>query len=423
MRTPRLLSSLAFRLTAAFALLLAVAATSLGVLVHSAVRADLEAIHRDAAERSPLPVEDRAAAEEMVRARLAAARAHTTRIVLLTVLAGTLAAAVLVGSFLRPVTRLIRWTRALGRGEFEAIPTTLPRRGELGALADALARTARALRDMRAQLVAANDGLERKVRDRTAALEAALADLQVVDRMKDEFLSSMSHELRTPLTSIRAAAEILLRFPDEAPATRREFLEMVLQESERLARLVGDVLDLAQLEAGDLPEAQEPVDLFALVEEALRDLRPQLEARRVTAAILRHEPLPLVRADRARILQVVSHLLGNAVKFSPPGGRIEASARAQDGCVAVCVADQGSGIPPHEQVRIFDRFRQLGDTLTAKPAGAGLGLPISRSIVERHGGRLWVESRPGQGSRFYFTLPTAAAEAIAAPRGILAPSA
>ncbi|MFH0947270.1 MAG: HAMP domain-containing sensor histidine kinase [Planctomycetota bacterium] len=336
---------------------------------------------------------------------LETSRSRILRMVLSAIALGALASIMTVRSFVRPITKLIRATALIGRGEFDTIVGDLPSRGELGALSRALTRMKVALRQTKRQLVEANGRLERKVLERTAELQAALEELQGLDRMKDEFLSSVSHEFRTPLTSIRAYAEILAKFPDEDPETRVEFLDIIVKESDRLTRLVNDVLDLVRIESGEMDWKLDQVDILELAETAMKSLRPILDEHHIRGAIARRSEIPTVRGARDLLFQVMTNLLSNAIKFSHEGDRVELSAAVKDDFVEVSVRDYGIGIDPREHRRIFDRFRQVGDTLTEKPPGTGLGLPISRNIVQRHGGEIWVESAPGQGSRFAFSLP------------------
>jgi len=339
--------------------------------------------------------------------RLELSKSNTMQLVLVAILAGAFAAGMMIRSFLRPVTRLIEATEQIGQGRFDTVASQVPVNGEFRALATALDSMSAALRDMRGRLVDANGLLEQKVAERTAELQNALDELQVLDRMKDEFLSSVSHEFKTPLTSIRASAEILREFQDEPPETRNEFVDMVLQESERLTQLVNDILDLVKIESGELQWSLDQVDVMELAENALKQLRPFLDEHHLKATIVRREAIPMIRGDRERIHQVVTNLLSNAIKFSHEGGSVEVRASVKGSAVQVAIKDQGIGIEPKDQQKVFDRFRQVGDTLTEKPNGTGLGLPICKNIIERHGGSIWVESQLEEGSVFHFTLPMA----------------
>jgi signal transduction histidine kinase/ActR/RegA family two-component response regulator len=276
------------------------------------------------------------------------------------------------------------------------------------------------LRDERSRLQAfrsAADTLEEKVRERTAELSRAYNELKGLGALKDAFIASVSHELRTPLSSIRAFSEILLGMPDEDVATRREFLEIINKESERLTRLIEDVLDLSRMEAGAVAMRREPLSLGDLARAACGSLGPLAGQAGLRLEVDVPDELPPAHGDADRVAQVLTNLVGNAVKFTPPGGAVRVSARAArvgdaggpSGFLEVRVSDTGVGIPAGELQSVFEKFKQVGNTLTGKPRGTGLGLPICREIVQRLGGHIWAESAPGRGSTFLFTLPTAPA--------------
>lgn len=259
--------------------------------------------------------------------------------------------------------------------------------------------------------------LSRALEDKSRSLERATAELraanerlQELDRLKDDFMSSVTHELRTPLTSIRALSEIMRDDPDMDVAQREQFLGIVVAETERLTRLVNQVLDLAKIESGHAVWEVADVDLVAVVQRAVQAAEPLLRERGARLA-LELPPGPLsVRADVDRLQQVLMNLLSNAAKFVPAqGGQVRvrvAPIRAHDGTpwVSVEVHDNGQGVPLAEQVAIFEKFRQ-GGSAQERPAGTGLGLPISRRIIEHLGGRLWLRSTPGEGACFGFDLP------------------
>ena len=267
--------------------------------------------------------------------------------------------------------------------------------------------------DEASQIIAYSHRLEQKSREleaATAELRAANAQLQELDRMKDDFVSTVSHELRTPLTSIRAFSEILRDNPGLDTEQRARMLAIIVQESERLTRLINQVLDLARLESGRADWRVAAVDV-AEVSAAAVEASSQLFNER-GVSLERHlpdEPL-LVLADRDRLIQVIINLLSNAAKFSPQGnGRVVLRAVLVAGRVRVEISDNGPGIEAADQAVIFDKFHQAGDTLTAKPQGTGLGLHISQQIIGYFGGRIRVRSAPGQGSTFSFELPAEAA--------------
>jgi Na+/proline symporter/signal transduction histidine kinase len=263
--------------------------------------------------------------------------------------------------------------------------------------------------DEASQVRAYSRQLERQSREleaATAELRAANERLKELDRMKDDFISTVTHELRTPLTSIRAFSEILLEDPKTDLESRKKFLAIIVKETERLTRLINQVLDLAKIESGNAEWHTAEVDMREVIEESLAatsslfaDKRVRLE-RRLAAEV------PRVRADRDRLIQVMLNLLSNAVKFCEEDrGRVQVRLTVDGDAVRVDVEDNGPGIARADQRTIFEKFRQVGDTMTAKPQGTGLGLPISRQIVEHFGGRLWVESSPGKGATFSFTMP------------------
>jgi Na+/proline symporter/signal transduction histidine kinase len=279
--------------------------------------------------------------------------------------------------------------------------------------------------DEASQVRAYSRELERKSREleaATAGLRAANARLQELDQLKDEFVSTVSHELRTPLTSIRAVAEILLDNPELEPGERERFLETIAHEAQRLTRLINQVLDLAKLESGRAEWRVEEVDLGEVIGEAVTSTEHLVLDRPVAVHADVPEPVPPVRADRDRVMQVLLNLLSNAAKFCDPrDGRVEVRVRTRPEAVQVEVADNGAGLTPEEQEIVFEKFRQAGDALIDKPHGTGLGLPISREIITRLGGKIWVQSTPGAGATFAFTLPVAQPEgrpeAVAGKRG------
>ncbi|MEO5335912.1 MAG: sensor histidine kinase [Magnetospirillum sp. WYHS-4] len=263
--------------------------------------------------------------------------------------------------------------------------------------------------DETSQVLEYSRQLEHKSQELEAAtreLQAANQRLKELDRMKDEFLSTVTHELRTPLTSIRSFSEILFDNPELDATQRGEFLSIVIRESERLTRLVNQVLDLAKIEAGRMDWHLEDLDLAGLLNDAAASLRGIFEERDVGLDLRLPAPSPLVRADRDHLTRVVINLLSNAQKVCGPGtGRVEMWMEPGEGEAAVFVRDNGPGIEPDLQDKIFEKFYQLAAGGTGNPSGSGLGLAICRSIVERQGGRIAVHSRPGEGATFSFTVP------------------
>jgi Na+/proline symporter/nitrogen-specific signal transduction histidine kinase len=272
-----------------------------------------------------------------------------------------------------------------------------------------------AILDETSQLIAYSHRLEQKSNELELAsneLKAANTRLLEFDHMKDDFISSVTHELRTPLTSIRAFSEILRDHPDLAPAQRRDYLDIVIKESERLTRLINDVLDLAKLESGSATWHAVALDPVQVVMDAVDATSELLRGKNIHLELDMAPDLPQVCADRDRLMQVMLNLLSNAIKFcNPNDGRITVEVKVapneHDGQLQIAVQDNGAGVREQDQELIFQKFRQGGDGAIGKPQGTGLGLPISREIISHFGGQLWVAGSAGQGARFAFTLPLA----------------
>jgi signal transduction histidine kinase/signal recognition particle receptor subunit beta len=258
-----------------------------------------------------------------------------------------------------------------------------------------------------------NRDLERKVAERTRELEQACRDLQVLDRLKDDFLSSMSHELLTPLTSISSFAEILAGIAgDPAPASaaeRTEFSTIIHREAARLTEMVQTLLDLSRIEAGKVDMTAGALDLKECLLASYQRNRPSFVARDISVRLLVDEGMAPARADSRWIARVFDALLSNAAKFAPEGTEVHVAIRHVGDAARIDVRDRGAGIPEHLRAVIFDKFKQLGDILTDKPPGLGLGLPMARAILERQGGTIWYEPARSGGSIFAFTLPLGAA--------------
>jgi hypothetical protein len=263
--------------------------------------------------------------------------------------------------------------------------------------------------DEASQVIAYSHKLEQKSREleaATAELRAANERLKELDRMKDDFISTVTHELRTPLTSIRAFSEILLEDPEGDAAQRQKFLGIIVKEAERLTRLINQVLDLAKLESGKAEWHATELSLKEVIEDSVAATSGLSADKGVRVEALLPEQAPLITADRDRLMQVMINLLSNAVKFCKTGaGLVQIRLLTGPEELRVEVQDNGPGIPRDHQEAVFDKFHQVGDTMTDKPQGTGLGLPISRQIIGHFGGRMWVNSEPGKGATFYFTLP------------------
>jgi PAS domain S-box-containing protein len=240
----------------------------------------------------------------------------------------------------------------------------------------------------------------------TGELELRNREVERANRLKSEFLASMSHGLRTPLHTVIGFSELLAE-EIEGPLNEKQkrFVNHIHKDSLHLLELINDVLDLSKIEAGRLELHPETFDVAAAIEEVLSTIRPQGLAKSIAIESDFSEPLAL-HADRLRFKQVLYNLLSNAVKFTPEGGNISVMAAQREGFLEVSVSDSGIGIPRHEHESIFDKFYQAGATTKGVREGTGLGLAITKRLVEEHGGRISVESEPGKGSRFTFTIPT-----------------
>ncbi len=275
----------------------------------------------------------------------------------------------------------------------------------------------RRLRDVEAlsrRIEELNVGLEEKVKERTAELERVNQELQAanqrlkeLDQLKNSFVSIASHELRTPMTSIKGYVDNLLEgIAGALTAKQTTYLSRIRHNADRLTRLIADLLDLSKIESGQVPLHPGPLPLPELVTEVVDSLQPLAKQKGLTLQTTPLDEKAVLQADRDKLTQVLTNLIQNAIKFTDPGGTVTVeSATKGQGFVYLSVADTGCGIPPEEVGKVFDKFFRGSQSAPQTP-GAGLGLAIAKSLVERHGGEIWVESHPGQGSRFSFTVPT-----------------
>jgi signal transduction histidine kinase len=250
-------------------------------------------------------------------------------------------------------------------------------------------------------------GVAVRSRDEVGQLAMAFnrmaGEMEGLERLRRDLVANVSHELKTPISALRAHLENLL---DGVEEPNPALLEVMLQQSERLSRLVDQLLDLSRLEAGDVPLEIEPVPLGLLVERVIKEVEVARPDRARDLAVRNEVPadLPPVEADRERIHQVLFNLLENAVRFTPPGGMVTVRAAQENGDWAVSVEDTGPGIPKEHIPLVFERFYRVDPSRSREDGGTGLGLAIARSVVEAHGGRIWAESED-QGARFTFVLP------------------
>jgi len=234
-------------------------------------------------------------------------------------------------------------------------------------------------------------------------LERQNDQLRQLDSLKDEFIALVSHELRTPLTSIRGYLE-LLREDTKLSHEQLQFLETIDRSSQRLQNVVGDLLFVAQVEAGKLSLEQGVVDLNTIVADAVEVVRPTADAKSITI-VASLDAAPEISGDRARLAQVLDNLVSNAVKFTPSGGTVTVKTLIRPGEIELIVSDTGMGIPADELPRLFERFFRAERATAAAIPGTGLGLAIVKTIVTGHGGRIRVESEDGAGTTFHVTLP------------------
>lgn len=253
------------------------------------------------------------------------------------------------------------------------------------------------------------------IRERISELESTCAELQKLNQVKDEILASVSHEFRTPLTSIISFTELLLNYPDNPLETQKEFLSIIHSESRRLARLVGNVLDLSRLRSGKMAWCFRAAEAGPIVRKAVRALSTLMIEKRLRLETVLPDDLPDFAADEDMIIQVLVNLLSNAVKYTPEGGTICIAADLLDGrrttdqggYVHFAVADTGVGMKAEAIPGLFEPFQQCGNKAGERSEGTGLGLSICKEILQAHHGSIWAESAPGRGCTFHFTLPLA----------------
>ena len=315
-----------------------------------------------------------------------------TVLLLLAFVAGAVALAVLLaGRLVRPIKRMQVAAVAIGGGAYEE-RIELNRRDELGDLAQTFNRMAASLQEL-------ITGLEWKVAERTQELEVA-------SKHKSDFLANMSHELRTPLNAIVGFSQVLQEeLYGELNDKQKQHLGHILTSSNHLLSLINDILDLSKVESGHVELEVASFSLREALERGVLMVKEKALNSGVAIALVLDSSVDVIEGDERRVRQVVFNLLSNAVKFTPEGGRVEVRTVRGEGEVTISVADTGPGIAYDDQELIFEEFRQARVVAGERPEGTGLGLALSRRLVELHGGRIWVESTPGEGSTFSFTLP------------------
>ncbi len=313
-------------------------------------------------------------------------------------------------SITRPVADLVSMMQGISLNKDFSVRAAESSEDELGALARGFNDMVSTIQDRDRALEARRRDLERTIADleySTEELREANRKLKELDKLKSDFIAVASHELRTPVTSIKAYVELLLAKPNLTPEKKDKILNIINAESDRLARLIKDLLDLSMIESGTIAWRITDISLDDIIRDSLAGIMPLAQNKTLHVVTEITPDLPPVRGDRDRLVQVVMNILSNAVKFTPPGGSVQVSARreADQPRITVSVTDTGKGIPEEDLKIIFDKFQRSGDHLTSAEEGTGLGLAIAREIVEFHGGTIRAESCYGKGSTFSFTLP------------------
>ena len=258
-----------------------------------------------------------------------------------------------------------------------------------------------------------------RMKDYIEQLEKANKELKRIDQVKSEFVSIASHELRTPLASIKNAIQLILKGKTgEINEAQNKFLTMADRNINRLTNILNNLLDLSRIESGRMNMKFQPVELKNIIELTVASLKPQADEKSINIEMNIHQPPPDVYGDPEKIEQILINLLGNAIKFTPAGGKILISARPFDQeeemehgkMVKISIKDTGPGIPQEHLEAIFEKFHQVEDSMHRTTGGTGLGLAITKGLVEAHSGKIWVESELGKGSNFSFTLPISEGE-------------
>ncbi|HXC51255.1 MAG TPA: HAMP domain-containing sensor histidine kinase [Candidatus Limnocylindrales bacterium] len=334
---------------------------------------------------------------------------------------------------LSPLTQLAEEAAAIATGNLDQEIRAVQSSDEIGMLArqfEAMRRSIRASvgellvakqraeaatdqeKKLRAEIEEHSRLLESKVGERTAELQATAERLTEFDRLKSEFLGNVSHELRTPIAAISSAAKIIQRYSDRDANSAKRFSKVIIEESERLTRLINDLLDISKIESGVGEWQLKPIaDPYELLEHVEMTFRPLYQESGVELLLTGDDELPVIFGDRDRLIQVFANLCSNSLKFTPRGGQVRIDARVapygEATALRVTVTDSGPGIPEDEREIVFERFRQGGGG--AKPRGTGLGLAICREVMRYHAGAIWAEGPEEGGTRMVVVIPSLAA--------------
>lgn len=306
----------------------------------------------------------------------------------------------LLSVFTRPLRRMAETTQRIASGDMTQ-RVEVSSKDEIGTLAASFNTMVRSLR-----------ARDRRLQANRKMLEASNEELKKLDRRKTEFLANMSHELRTPLNAIIGFSEVLRdRCFGDLTTKQEEYVEDILESGRHLLTLINDILDLSKIEAGMMALERGYVDLEDLLKRSVVMIKERAGKSRIRISVETEDLPESVVIDERKVKQVIYNLLSNAVKFTPEGGRVGIRARGGEGEITVEVWDTGIGIAEEDRQKVFSKFEQLDSSASRKYEGTGLGLSLAKSMVELHGGRIWVESEIGRGSRFRFTLPLTREEA------------
>lgn len=310
-----------------------------------------------------------------------------------------LASAIVARRVLRPLQALRLGVERIGGGDLD-FRLHIKTGDEIEALADEFNKMTGALQE-------AYTGLEKKVAERTEQLVVANERLKELDKLKSHFVSNVSHELRTPLTAVEALTDNMLDgLTGQLNDKQARYIRDIRASADRLARLIDDLLDLSVIESGRMEVKAEHLSIASVLRHISDTLKPVAGEKQIALEAPSVNGELTAWADRDKVTQVLTNLISNAIKFTPSGGKITVAVQ-QDGVgwIKVSVSDTGAGIAPDEATRIFQEFYQITQPGDKKCRGVGLGLAISKKLVEMHGGKIWVESILGKGSEFFFTLP------------------
>ena len=305
---------------------------------------------------------------------------------------GAVSAVMLVRNIVRPVDKLEKAVGKVADGDFDQ-KVSIQRSDEIGRLAESF-------NQMTQQLKTALDS----IKSRNQELEKAYRELETLDKSKDDFLSLVSHELRTPLSSILLSTELMLYGQAKSEEKQKQFLSTTMHECRRLTRLIEDILNLSKIEAGRMEFNIESLDINILIEEVLTVLHTIIETKTLNIHYRIQPEAGYLKGDKDKIIQVLTNIMFNAIKYTPNGGSVTVTVTCCDDAGTVAIHDTGKGIKNEDIPKVFDKFRQL-ENIEHHADGTGLGMSIAKSIVERLGGSIWIESEPGNGTTVSFTLP------------------